>query len=121
MTDLLNFIFEPEKKKKILIDFAGVLTDNSKNRQRNYLGPIRSGAEKFLKELSKKYEIKIFTTKNKIHVAEWILNQGLDRYVSDITNIKEKGTFLFISNNCICFDGNFDNLKQQIKNFKIKW
>lgn len=121
MTNALNFIFASSKKKKILIDFSSVLMKNNKIYSMDYIGPMRKGAEYFLKEVSKKYEIIIFTTKNKIAVAEWVLDQGLDKYISDITNIKEKETYMFISNNCICFGGDFNNLKVQIKNFKINW
>ncbi len=53
-------------KKTLLIDLDGVLNEYKGNFDKGYIPPIKEGAKDFLKELSKDYEIKIFTTRNKI-------------------------------------------------------
>ena len=63
------------------------------------------------------FTIKIFTTRNKILTAKWLAKNNLDKYISDITDIKEPA-FLHIDDRCICFDGNFNNTINQIQNFK---
>ena len=52
------------KKKKILLDLDGVLNTYSGNYDAKFIPPIKEGAIDFLQELSKSYEIIIFTVRN---------------------------------------------------------
>ena len=53
-------------KKTILIDLDGVLNNYKGDFDRNFIPNIKEGAKEFLKEVTKKYTIKIFTTRNRI-------------------------------------------------------
>ena len=108
-------------KKIIAVDLDGVLNEYSGNFDKNKIPPIKIGAKNFLKELSKNFEIKIFTTRNKLLVAKWIFENKLEKYVTDITDVKSPYTSIFIDDRCICFDGNFDTLIQNIKDFNVYW
>lgn len=105
-------------KKTILIDLDGVLNKYDGNFDKNFIPPIKEGAYEFIKELSEDYNIKIFTTRNRILASEWIIKNNLKGYIDDITNVKEL-SYLLVDDRCIKFDGKYDNLKQQIDNFKV--
>ena len=104
-------------KKIILIDLDGVLNDYKGNFDKDVIPPVKDEAKEFLRELSQEYTIKIFTTRNKILTAKWLIENNLDEFTDDITNVKEL-CWLYIDDRCISFDGNFDKLKTKIKNFK---
>ena len=105
--------------KTILIDLDGVLNDYDGNFDENFIPKIKSGAKDFLENLSKNYEIKLFTTRNKLLTAKWVFENNIENYISDITNVKDL-CFLYIDDRCINFDGNFETLQNKIKNF-IPW
>ncbi len=104
-------------KKTILIDLDGVLNNYKGNFNNEFIPEIKDGAKNFLKKLSMNYTIKLFTTRNKILASKWLIENGVDKYISDITNIKEL-SWLYIDDRCIRFDGDFTNLENQIKTFK---
>lgn len=105
-------------KKTLLIDLDGVLNEYKGNFDKDYIPPIKKGAEEFLRELSKDYEITIFTTRNKILTAKWICENNLQGFITDITNVKEL-CYLYIDDRCIKFDGNFKETINNIQNFKV--
>ena len=76
-------------KKTILIDLDGVLNNYKGNFNNEFIPEIKDGAKNFLKKLSMNYTIKLFTTRNKILASKWLIENGVDKYISDITNIKE--------------------------------
>ena len=105
------------KKKTILVDLDGVLNEYNGKFDENIIPEIKDGAIEFVQNLHQNYTIKVFTTRNKILTAKWLVKNNLDKYISDITDIKEPA-FLHIDDRCICFDGNFNNTINQIQNFK---
>lgn len=105
------------KKKTILIDLDGVLNNYVGIFDKDFVPPIKKGAKEFLEKLSNDFEIKLFTTRNKILAAKWVEENSLTGIVSDITNVKEL-CWLFIDDRCICFDGNYDLLCKKILEFK---
>ena len=70
-----------------------------------------------MKELNKTFKIKIFTTRNKILVAKWLIENKLDSLIDDITNVKEL-CWLYIDDRCISFDGSYEILTKKIENFQ---
>lgn len=104
-------------KKTILIDLDGILNTYSGDFNKDVIPPIKIGAKEFLANLSEKFCIKIFTTRNKILTAKWLISNNIEQYIDDITNVKEL-CYLFIDDRCINFNGNFDELAQNIENFK---
>ena len=106
-------------KKLILIDLDGVLNTYKGDYKKDFIHPPKPETKEFLKKLSKNFEIKIFTTRNLLLTSKWLIKHNLDRYINDVTNIKEKGSFLFVDDRCICFDGDYKNLNSNIENFSI--
>ena len=74
-------------KKTILIDLDGVLNTYTGNFDKDFIPPIKEGAFDFLKNLSEEYQIKLFTTRNKILASKWVIDNNLADYIVDITNI----------------------------------
>lgn len=107
-------------KKTILVDLDGVLSDYTGNYDSKYIPPIRKGAKKFLQELNKTYEIKIFTTRSLKIVTEWLIDNNLNKIISDVTNIKEPA-YLIIDDRAICHNGDFERTIKDIKSFKAYW
>lgn len=105
-------------KRTILIDLDGVLNEYTGNFDKDFIPPIKSGAKEFLNSLSNDYEIKLFTTRNKLLAAKWLIENDVDKYISDITNVKDV-CFLFIDDRCLKFEGDFEKMGNQIKDFKV--
>lgn len=105
-------------KKTILIDLDGVLNTYTGNFDKGFIPPIKDGVYEFIAELSKEYTIKIFTTRNKILTSKWIIENKLEDYIDDITNIKEL-SYLYVDDRCIKFNGNYSDLMNKIKQFNV--
>jgi len=105
------------KYKTILIDLDGVLNTYNGNFNQDEIPAIKAGAYEFLTELSKEYNIKIFTTRNKILASKWLIENKLDKIVLDVTNTKEL-CWLYIDDRCITFNGDYNSLKEEITNFR---
>lgn len=64
-------------KKKLLIDFDGVLNEYNGNYDEKFIPPIKEGAKEFLECFSQDtYELKIFTTRNRLLVSKWLIKNG---------------------------------------------
>ncbi len=105
-------------KKTILFDLDGVLNNYDGKYDEKYIPPIKDGAYDLIKELSENYKIVIFTTRNIFLTSKWIIENGLDRFVENITNIKEPA-FLIIDDRCINFNGDYAELKSKINKFEV--
>lgn len=108
-------------KKDILIDLDGVLNEYRNTPfNKDYIPPLKKGAEQFLKDLNKTGNLYLFTTRNAIQATKWLIENNIDKYFEDVTNIKIPA-YLYIDDRCICFDGNYKETLEQIKNFKPYW
>ena len=105
-------------KKTILFDLDGVLNKYDGNYDKAYIPPIKEGAYELIKELSQNYKIIIFTTRNPLMASKWIIENGLDKYVENVTNIKEPA-YLIIDDRCINFKGDYKRLKKEIEKFNV--
>ena len=105
-------------KKTILFDLDGVLNTYDGKYDKNNIPSIKDGAYKLIKELSEDYKIVIFTTRNSLIASKWIIENGLDEYIENVTNIKEPA-YLIIDDRCINFNGDYKELKNQIKDFEV--
>ena len=108
-------------KKKILIDLDGVLNEYGKEPfDENFIPKIKEGAEDFIKALNEIAELYLFTTRNLLLSSKWLLENKLDKYFKDVTNLKIP-SYLYIDDRCICFKGKYEETLEEIKNFKVYW
>lgn len=103
--------------KTILIDLDGVLNEYTGDFDKNIIPDVKQNAIEFIKKLSNEFELKLFTTRNKILASKWLVANNLDEYFTDITNIKEL-SWLIIDDRCIRFNGDYEELYNDIKRFK---
>lgn len=106
-------------KKRILIDLDGVLNVYTKYEP-DFIPPPRDGVKEFLGELNKEYEVVLFTTRNLLQAVSWLKENELDKYFSDVTNIKLPAV-LHVDDRTICFMGDFKEALNKIKSFKVYW
>lgn len=108
-------------KKTILIDLDGVLNEYGNTPfDKNHIPPLRKGAEQFLKSAEKLGKLYLFTTRNTIQATKWLIENKIDTYFEDITNIKIPA-YIHIDDRCICFNGNYEKTLNEIKKFKPFW
>ena len=107
-------------KKIIMIDLDGVLNEYAGNFDKDYIPPLKDGAEEFLKKLSQNYEIKIFTTRNRLQASKWLIENKLDNFVTDITNVKEPAS-IYIDDRALNFNGDFHKTLKEIETFNVYW
>lgn len=108
-------------KKKILIDLDGVLNEYGEEKfDENVLPKIKSGAREFIQELSSFAELYLFTSRNLMLSAKWLMEYDLDKYFKDVTNVKIP-SYLYIDDRTICFKGDFAKTLEEVKNFKVYW
>ncbi len=103
--------------KTILIDLDGVLNNYTGNYNKEIIPEIKTGAADFLRKLSKNYNIKLFTVRNKNQTQKWLNENNIAEYFCDITDIKEPA-WVYIDDRCIKFEGNYETLENQINSFK---
>lgn len=107
-----------DTKKKILLDLDGVLNTYTNNFDPDFIPPIKDGAKEFLAQLSKNYEIILFTVRKKVLAENWIIQNNLQKYISRVTNIKEPA-WLIADDRCVCFNGAYDKLLDDINAFNV--
>lgn len=108
-------------KKLILIDLDGVLNEYGKEPyQENNIPVMKNGADEFIKELSQFGDLYLFTSRNLMLSAKWLIDNKLDIYFKDITNVKLP-SYIYIDDRCICFKGKYNQTLDEIKNFEVYW
>ena len=106
--------------KKNLIDLDGVLNVYEGGFNENKIPAIKNGAKEFLEKLSKKNELYLFTTRNLLLAAKWLIENKIDCFFKDITSVKLP-SYLYIDDRAICFKGDFDKTIKEIEDFKVYW
>ena len=108
-------------RKTILMDLDGVLNNyNREQYDENFIPEIKQGAYEFIQDLSKFADLYLFTTRNLMLASRWLIENNLDKYFKDVTNVKIP-CYLFIDDRAICFRGDFKNTLDEIFNFKAYW
>ena len=106
---------------KILIDLDGVLNEYGKDTfSENYIPEIKAGAYEFLETLSQSAELYLFTSRNLMLATKWLINNNLDKFFKDVTNIKLP-SYLYIDDRTICFKGDYHKTLEEIEKFKVYW
>ena len=107
--------------KKILIDLDGVLNEYGKEKfNENHIPKIKVGAYDFLETLSQSAELYLFTSRNLMLATKWLINNNLDKFFKDVTNVKLP-SYLYIDDRTICFKGDYHKTLEEIENFKVYW
>lgn len=109
-------------RKTICLDFNGVF-DQYQGWVHNGIGTEyepRQGLREFLQSLHQDYDIVINTVINPMHVRTWLDKYDLSQYIGTITNIKPMAV-MYVDDRAICFDGDYDALLNNIRNFKPYW
>lgn len=104
-------------KKTICVDFDGVLNEYD-GYEEGDLGEPLTGSKEFIKELRKKYEVVILTSRQKEQVIDWLNNNGFPSM--KVTNRKVPAV-AYIDDRAIQFNGNYKKVISQLKNFKPYW
>lgn len=107
--------------KTLLIDLDGVLNTYCGDYKEFEIAPPREGVADFLEEISRNYRIEIFTVRDKELTQKWLNDNKLDKFVSNITNIKSPYASIFIDDRALKFNGNFNETINEITNFKPHW
>ena len=107
-------------RKKILIDLDGVLNVYKGNYNPDEIPEIKEGAMEFIEKLNEKFDLYVFTTREKKLSEEWLKKYALNKYFKDVTNIKLPA-YLYIDDRCICFEGDYGKLLTEINNFEVFW
>jgi len=107
-------------KKRILIDVDGVLNTYSGIYNENVIPPIRKNTKYFLSEIAKSYNIVLFSSREPQQVKKWTIENGIDKYITQITN-KKLPAFLIIDDRCIPFNGDEYQTLEAIKKFNVWW
>ena len=80
----------------------------------------RAQAYEFLESLSQNADLYLFTSRNLMLATKWLINNNLDKFFKDVTNIKLP-SFLYIDDRTICFKGDYHKTLEEIENFKVYW
>jgi hypothetical protein len=105
-------------QKVILIDLDGVLNNYKGIYTPENIPEARVGVQDFLERLSAKFTLKLFTTREKWHAQQWLIDNDLQKYFKEITNVKEPA-WLFLDDRCIQFNGNYSDTLKQIFEYKV--
>lgn len=105
-------------KKTILIDLDGVLNTYTGDFKPYYIPPLRKGAKDFLSELHERFTIKVFSSRPKEKITEWLKKYEIDTLISGVTNIKEPA-YLYIDDRAVCFKGSYRKALKLIDRFKV--
>ena len=74
-----------------------------------------------MEELSKIYDIEIFTVRNKIKTIEWLQKNNITHLIKEVTNVKNPYASIIIDDRAIGFNGDFSKVLEQAQNFKPYW
>ena len=117
-------VYAQEKKKiykpTISIDLDGVL-DNYTKYEDNHIPEIRQGAKEFIQKLHKSgYNLILFTNRKPLSASKWLIENNLDMYFSDVTNIKPMAV-IYVDDRALKFEGDYNKTFNQIKEFNVYW
>ncbi len=109
-----------DMKKKLFIDFDGVLNTYDGWCGEDELFQPREGSLEFLKNLSEDYAIYIFTARDREKVYKWMIRHQLYHYIQDVTNKKEPA-HLYIDDRALSFNGDYNKIIEDVKGFRPYW
>ena len=113
---------ENKFRRNILIDLDGVLNCYCGGYDENFIPEIKEGAKEFIEKLyaEDRFNLVLFTTRNILKSAKWLVDNNLYSYFSNITNVKLPA-FLCIDDRALTFRGNFNEIYEEIVTFRPYW
>ena len=98
----------------IALDFDGVLNTYTGWKGENELYEPRPGTRQFLEKLSKKYSVKIYSTRDASKIKRWLYNHNLDQYIDEVTNTKPLA-IAYVDDRAIRFNGDYNEIMDKIE------
>ena len=105
-------------KPLVCVDFDGVLNDYEGWRVPNYMYKPLPGTKEFLKKLSEKYTVGIFSTRDPFRLRQWL---ELYHIPYDEIVTKKVPALAYIDDRALRFDGNYDKVLYELERFKTHW
>ena len=62
----------------------------------------------------------LFTSRNLLLSAKWLLENELDKYFKDVTNIKYPA-YIYLDDRAINFSGDYNKTLDEINSFNVYW
>ena len=109
-----------KKKYTVCIDLNGVLDQYTGWKGEGHMDPPRPGADRFLAELAENYRVVILTTQPAERVWGWLKENGLDRWVDEVTDRKPPAV-VYVDDRAVTFRGNFEETLREIRRFRPHW
>ena len=103
-----------------MIDLDGDLNMYEGKYDENKLPKLRQGAREFVQKLNIDYDLVLFTTRNNLEATKWLIENKMDKYFKDVTNVKEPA-YIYLDDRAIGFNGDYQNTLTQIEDFKTYW
>lgn len=114
--------FHPSERRRICIDFDGVLATYTGWKGRHHHGKPISGAKKFLKKLEKaNIDFIVHSTRGDepAKLWKWFEHHHLPMPIQ-ITHKKVIAT-VYVDDRAVYFSGDFEKLAKTLANFKVHW
>lgn len=109
--------------KPLLIDFDGVLHGYPKHRKYGFEmnDPIIPGARKFIEEVTKEFEVSIYSARSISVFGQQMMKEYLMRKKVDVSQLNwpayKPPAWMTIDDRCFCFNGKFPSV-EELLNFK---
>lgn len=117
----LNTKKKLEHSQSLLVDLDGVINTYAGKYKEGEIPAPREGAEKFLQKLSEHFNVEVFTARDIKQTVEWLIQYKLDKYISNVTNIKNPRATVMIDDRALRFEGDFDKTFDAVINFQQYW
>jgi len=108
------------ERKTVCVDFDGVIADYHGWKGEKHLDPPKKGAKEFLKALYATHEVVILTTRNPVGVLSWFYAQGLQQYITEVTDQKVQAV-AYVDDRGVCFEDDYDATLAKVLDFKTYW
>lgn len=105
----------------LLADLDAVLNTYSGNYKEGEIPPPREGAEKFLQKLSQHFKVEVFTARDIKQTIELLIQYKLDKYISNVSNVKNPRATVLIDDRALRFEGDYDKTLADVMDFKSYW
>lgn len=105
----------------VAVDFDGVLNLYDGWVDEDHYAQPRPGLGEFLYGIEQRgFAVVIHTTRSVSGVWQWLKDQEVDGFVTDVSNEKPPA-IAYIDDRAICFRGDFETTLQELGQFRAHW